>query len=120
MEENLMNQTKNLQQYMSSAATPPTLDDLKQRATSGRAADVDFLMENLDLSRTFSRCKVIDYALSLVSSAEGQARLAHFLFNGSQVQRNYAALYFKRRGNGQLIDEAVQRGCIDEIQAYSV
>ena len=88
-------------------------------SSSGRVSDVDFLMENLDLSRTFSRCKVIDYALSLVSSPEGQTRIRHFLFNGSQVQRNYAALYFKRRGNVQLIDEAVQRGCIDELQGYS-
>ncbi len=114
-----MNQTKNLKQYSPGINRPPTLDDLKQRATSGRASDVDFLMEHLEWSHTFSRCKVIDFALSLVSSAEGQARLGHFLFNGSQIQRNYAALYFKRRGDAQLVDEAVQCGCIDEIQAYS-
>ena len=114
-----MNRIKNLKQYPSSPGTLPTLENLKQRATSGRAADVDFLMENLDQSRTHSHCKVIDFALSLVSSTEGQARIGHFLFNGSQVQRNYAALYFKRRGDAHVIDEAVQRGCIDEIQGYS-
>jgi hypothetical protein len=115
-----MNQINNLKQHPPGTGTPPTLDELKQRATSGRAADVDFLMENLVLSRSFSRCKVIDFALNLVSSAEGQARIGHFLFNGSQIQRNYAALYFKRQGNAQLIDEAVRRGCIDEVQAYSI
>ena len=115
-----MNQIKNLQQYSPGINRPPTLDDLKQRATSGRASDVDFLMEHLEWSQTFSRCKVIDFALNLVSSAEGQARIGHFLFNGSQIQRNYAALYFKRQGSAQLIDEAVRRGCIDEVQAYSI
>jgi hypothetical protein len=80
---------------------------------------VDFLMENLDLSRSHSRCKVIDFALSLVASAEGRARIGYFLYNGSQIQRNYAALYFKRRGDAQLIDAAVQQGCIDEVQAHS-
>ena len=114
-----MNPTQSLKQYPQKISAPATLDDLKQRATSGRAADVDFLMENLDLSRTHSRCKVIDFALSLVASAEGQNRIGHFLFNGSQIQRNYAALYFKRRGDAQLIDAAVQQGCIDEVQAYS-
>lgn len=114
-----MHQLKNLKQYPSPPGTPPTLDDLKRRATSGRAADVDFLMEQLDLSRTHSRYKMIDFALSLVASAEGRVRLGHFLFNGSQIQRNYAALYFKRRGDSQLIDAAVQRGCIDEVQAYA-
>ena len=114
-----MNQMKNVKQYLSPAGTSPTLDDLKQRAASGRAADVDFLMDHLDLSRTHSRCKVIDFALSLVTSVEGQARIGYFLFNGSQIQRNYAALYFKRRGDVQLIKAATQQGCIDEIQAYA-
>lgn len=98
---------------------PFTLIDLKQRAQSGTAADVDYLMQNLDMNKSFTWYKLIDYALGLVSSAEGTHRIEHFLFNGSQVQRNYAALYFKRKGNGQLINEAVQRGCIDEMQAYS-
>lgn len=114
-----MNRINDLKQYPSNSGTPATLENLKQRAISGQIADVDFLMEQLELSRTHSRCKVIDFALSLVASAEGQARLEHFLFNGSQIQRNYAALYFKRRGDVQPIEAAVQRGCIDEVQAYS-
>jgi len=98
---------------------PLKLDDLKQRAGTGRAADVDYLMDHLDTSLTFSRCKLIDYALSLVSADEGRDRVRHYLFNGSQIQRNYAALYFKRRGMSQILDEAVRRGCIDSAQAYS-
>ena len=97
---------------------PFTMNDLKQRAQSGTISDVDYLMQKLDSNQSFTGCKLIDYALTLVSSDEGANRIKHFLFNGSTVQRNYAALYFKRRGANRLIDEAVQRGCIDTIQAY--
>ncbi len=91
---------------------------LKQIAESGRAADIDDLMRKLDQNESFAGYKLIDYALGLVTSAEGRDRLRHFLFNGSPVQRNYAALYFKRRGSQELLDEAVRRGCIDAVQAY--
>jgi hypothetical protein len=96
-----------------------TMHSLKQRAQSGTVPDVDFLMESLDMNRTITGHKMIDYALGLVDSSEGSNRIKHFLFNGSDVQRNYAALYFKRRGIHQIIDEAVQHGCIDTVQAYS-
>ena len=96
-----------------------TLNDLKRRAKSGRAADIDCLMSEIDMSQTLSRCKAIDFALGLVCSDEGRDRIRYFLFNGSQIQRNHAALYFKRRGNGQIITEAVRHGCIDDVQAYS-
>jgi hypothetical protein len=96
-----------------------TLINLKQRAQAGSASDVDYLMDNLDMAKTLTGYKLLDYALGLVSSAEGRHRIKHFLFNGSEVQRNYAALYFKRRGASQIVDEAVRRGCIDITQAYS-
>ena len=98
---------------------PFTIHTLKQRAQSGTVSDVDYLMQKLDTNQSFTGYKLIDYALTLVSSAEGANRIKHFLFNGSAVQRNYAALYFKRRGANRIIDEAVRRGCIDPIQAYS-
>lgn len=98
---------------------PLTLRELKQKGKSGRATDVDELMGHLELSQSLSRCKLIDYALGLVSLAEGRDRIRYFLFNGSQIQRNYAALYFKRQEAGQILDEAVQRGCIDQTQAYA-
>lgn len=98
---------------------PVSLSELEQRATAGSRADVDFLMRHLDANRTFGGRKMLDYALGLVASAEGKERMRHFLFNGSPVQRNYAALYFKRRGTQHLLDEAVRLGCIDGTQAYS-
>ena len=97
---------------------PITMHTLKQRAQSGTVSDIDYLMQKLDTDSSFTASKLIDYALTLVSSDEGANRIKHFLFNGSQVQRNYAALYFKRRGANQLIDKAVQLGCIDTMQAY--
>jgi hypothetical protein len=96
-----------------------TLRELEQRANSGSMADVDFLMENLEMSRAFGLSKMIDFALGLVSSDEGRSRIRYFLFNGTLIQRNHAALYFKRRGNIWVLEEAVQCGCIDKTQAYS-
>jgi hypothetical protein len=96
-----------------------TLTELERRARSGNISDIDYLMENLEVNNSFVHCKMIDYALGLVSSQEGRERIKYFLFNGSQIQRNYAALYFKRLGADPVIDEAFQQGCIDEIQAYS-
>ena len=93
---------------------------LERRARRGRMVDVDFLMEQLHPNQEFGLCKMIDYALGLIESDTGRERIRHYLFNGRcQMQRNYAALYFKRRHVGPLLDEAVERGCIDIIQAYA-
>jgi hypothetical protein len=43
----------------------------------------------------------------------------HYLFQSEQIQSNYAALYFKRRGLPFLLDEAVAKAKIDAIQAYA-
>lgn len=94
------------------------LAHLKRLAESGKAADIDDLMRKLDQNESLTGYKLIDYSLGLVTSAEGRDRLRHFLFNGSQVQRNYAALYFKRQGAQELLEAAVRSGCIDSIQAY--
>ncbi len=97
----------------------PTLAELEQRGRSGTAADVDYLMEQLDRDEALVICKLVDYALGLIATREGRIRLQHFLFHGSPIQRNYAALYFKRREWTDVLDEAVRCGCIDETQAYS-
>jgi hypothetical protein len=81
--------------------------------------DVDRLMEELARATTLVVCKEIDYALSLIESADGRERIRHFLFHGELVQRNYAALWFKRRGLVKVLDQAVRRGLIDRAQAFS-
>ncbi|BAY74514.1 GUN4 domain protein [Nostoc linckia NIES-25] len=62
---------------------------------------------------------LVDFTLGLVDTPQGQDRIRHYLFNGTQIQRNYAALYFKRRGAKNILKEAVNQGCIDKLQAFS-
>jgi hypothetical protein len=93
--------------------------DFIARGTSGGPADVDLLMNALASLEDLATTRLVDYALSLVDTRAGRQRLNHYLFNGTQVQRNYAALYFKRRGIIDPLDEAVAQGKIDREQAFS-
>jgi hypothetical protein len=96
------------------------LSELETRARSGTAADIDFLLSLLHGGQSLTVCKMVDYALSQVASPAGEERIRYHLFHGeNQMQRNYAALYFKRRGAFLLLRDAVRSGCIDEVQAYS-
>ena len=86
---------------------------------AGTRQDVDRLMEALVSRDDLATSKLVDFALGLVRTREGMVRVEDYLFRGNQVQRNFATLYFKRRGLVELIDEAVQRGLVDREQAYS-
>lgn len=86
---------------------------------SGSKKDVDALMSVLITRNDIATSKLVDYALSLVDTREGKERLHYFLFYGLQVQRNFAALYFKRRGNLAILEQAVDQGKIDHQQAFS-
>ncbi|MBD2452004.1 hypothetical protein H6G76_33805 [Nostoc sp. FACHB-152] len=88
-------------------------------ARAGGVSDVDTLMDNLEYDRNSATCKLVDYTLGLVDTREGKDRIRHYLFNGTQIQRNYAALYFKRRGAKDILREAVNQGCIDRVQGFS-
>lgn len=88
-------------------------------AQAGGVADVDKLMDSLENDFNSATCKLVDYALGLVKTNEGKERIKHYLFNGTQTQRNYAALYFKRKGARDILLEAVNQGCIDKVQAFS-
>jgi len=89
------------------------------RGISGRETDVDDLMNALIEQDDLATLKLVDYALGLVNTRPGTARMEYYLFNGSLIQRNYAALYFKRRGNITILAEAVGIGVIDTLQAYA-
>ncbi|KAF3884877.1 MULTISPECIES: hypothetical protein [Nostocales] len=86
---------------------------------AGGESDVDTLMESLENDLNSATCKLVDYTLSLVNTPHGQKRIEHYLFNGTQRQRNYAALYFKRLGAKDILASAVKQGCIDRVQAFS-
>jgi hypothetical protein len=96
-----------------------TLDHVTLLASTGRACDIDALMQRLDDHASFVECKLIDYALGLVEGREGRQRIYHYLFAGNPMQRNYAALFFKRRGAMEILAEAVTAGAIDTVQAYA-
>jgi len=77
---------------------------------------VDDIMLALKEAKTSGECKVLDYELSLSSD---EKRIEYYLFYGDQRQRNYAALYFKRRGNYSLVERAYHEKKIDKVQAFS-
>jgi hypothetical protein len=88
--------------------------------TSGRKEDVDYLMAVLEAMDDIATSKLVDFALSLVITREGIDRICYYLFNGTQGQRNYAALFLKRKGWVDYLVEAVEKGKIDRDQAFSV
>ncbi|AFY92292.1 GUN4 N-terminal ARM-like repeat domain-containing protein [Chamaesiphon minutus] len=94
-------------------------DLFEQMGKRGTTADVDIMMESLECDPHSSPYKLIDYTLGLVNRSTGKERIEYYLFNGTQVQRNYAALYFKRLGEMGILTEAVRMGCIDRVQAFS-
>lgn len=88
-------------------------------ATNGTKKDIDIIMKDLNKDITIVDSKFIDYALSYVQSNEGIERVSYYLFNGTQIQRNYCTLFFNRRGEWDRVKVAYQMGLIDEIQAFS-
>ena len=84
--------------------------------------DIDLIMKDLNENMTFADSRFIDYALGLVRSTEGVERIKHYLFKGTQTQRNYSTLFFNRRsekGDWDIVKKAYMMGLIDEIQAFS-
>lgn len=94
-------------------------DEFIAWGAAGMPEQVDRLMSALDAQGDLATTKLVDYALSLVSTPEGIARLEHYLFDGSGIQQNYAALYFKRKGKMDLLEQAFAAGKIDAIQIYA-
>jgi hypothetical protein len=94
-------------------------DEFIARGSSGKKEDVDVLMQELVVRDDLATSRLVDFALSRVITKEGRERIKYYLFNGSQVQSNYAALYFKIKGLIYFLDEAVSLGKIDREQAYA-
>jgi hypothetical protein len=91
-------------------------------ALNGTSNDVDLIMKDLNNDMTFADSRFIDYALSLVKSAEGVETISRYLFEGTQIQRNYCTLFFNRRcekGDWDMVKKAYTMGLIDEKQAFS-
>ncbi len=97
---------KNLQYYM-------------HLAEEGSKISIDEIMKHLNKRMTIAESKFIDFALSHIDTEEGIKVMSHYLFYGTQVQRNYCALYFSRLGEYPLVREAYDKGLIDAKQAFS-
>lgn len=88
-------------------------------AERGTSDDVDYILGHLTAEATLSTTRFVDYALSLVESEVGVARIEYYLFHGTQIQRNYCSLFFNRRDDWPIVKRAYDQGLIDEIQAYA-
>lgn len=95
------------------------LDGYIRLAQAGTCVSVDMILADINKDMSIALSKIIDYSLSFVQSDEGVERMAHYLFHGTQIQRNYCTLYFNRRGDWRLVRQAFEQGLIDEIQAFS-
>lgn len=93
--------------------------ELIDRAVSGRPEDVDYILGHLTPDATLAVTKFVDFALGFVESPAGVERVQHYLFRGTQMQRNYCSLYFNRRGDWPVVKRAYEQGLIDEIQAFA-
>lgn len=89
------------------------------KAESGSAEDIDFIMSKLSPESTLAETKFADFALGLVTNPEGFDRIKHYLHNGTLIQRNYASLYFNRLGEWKYVKEAYEMGLVDGIQAFA-
>jgi hypothetical protein len=95
------------------------LYDLISRAENGDPDDIDLIMQNLNSESSFAMTRYVDFSLGLVTGDEGVARIEYYLFSGSQIQRNYASLFFNRRGDWEIVRKAFHQGLIDETQAFA-
>lgn len=92
---------------------------LIDKALNGSPKDVDIIMGFLTIDSDLATTRFVDFALSNVSNEIGIERIKFYLFHGTQIQRNYASLYFNRLGEWKCVKEAYEKGLIDEIQAFA-
>lgn len=115
---NFLGVKANLSQYTERPISE-IANEVKELCAVGSAEAIDTVMEYLNETTDISTTKVVDYYLGTVENIEGQKRLEYYLFNGTQLQRNYCTLYFVRIDDWKLVNKAYRMGLIDYIQAYS-
>jgi DNA-binding MarR family transcriptional regulator len=92
---------------------------IKKLCTKGRPEDIDQVMTFLTADVDLPTTKVIDFYLGTVEAEGGRSRIEYYLFNGTQMQRNYCTLYFVRRDEWKVVKKAYGMGLIDYAQAFS-
>jgi hypothetical protein len=92
------------------------------RGRAGNVSDVDYFMHLLESEPSVTITRAVEDALGLVKTPHGEERIKHYLFEGTQKQRDFAARYFKRMGEKgqQLLIEAFNQGKIDRIADFGL
>lgn len=88
-------------------------------AKEGTRTSISKIMVNLNRNMTIVESKFIDFSLSYVENKEGIISMEYYLFHGTQIQRNYCALYFERRNEYDIVRKAYDEKLIDAKQAFS-
>ncbi len=104
---------------MTRVNTQTLYEQLCSWGKQGRTRDIDRIMQVLLSYEDMVTLKSADFALGLVHTREGREQIQYYLFNGRPRQRNYAALWCKRRGKMGFVGRAFDLGLIDERQAYA-
>jgi hypothetical protein len=94
-------------------------DYYSRLAKEGSKDSVREIMKDINEQMTIAESKLIDFVLGYVDTLEGIKTLENYLFNGTQIQRNYCALYFNRREDYKIVREAYDQGLIDMKQVFS-
>jgi len=92
--------------------------EIRELARDGGSGSVDQIMLILE-SSDIPISRAVDFYLGTINNELGLARIEHYLFNGSQIQRNYSTLFFSRRDEWEVVHRAYKLGLIDYIQAYA-
>lgn len=93
---------------------------LRRWGKRGTIKVVDHIMQVLLSDGVIATIKSVDFAIDLVRHPDGIQQIHYYLFNGCHRQRNYAALWCKRRQQTGFLVWACQRGLMDENQAFAV
>jgi DNA-binding MarR family transcriptional regulator len=93
--------------------------EIRSLCRRGSPVDIDSVMQCLNSEADLPTTKIVDYYLSTVENIDGIRRIEYYLFNGTQMQRNYCTLYFSRINDWKLVKRAYDLGLIDYIQAFA-
>ena len=93
--------------------------EIRRLCRSGQERDIDHVMAYLNEDADLPTTKVVDFYLGTVDNADGMRRIEHYLFKGTQMQRNYCTLFFARRDEWRIVNKAYTMGLIDRVQAYA-
>jgi DNA-binding MarR family transcriptional regulator len=93
--------------------------EIRSLCRRGSPEDIDSVMQCLNPEADLPTTKIVDYYLGTVENIDGIRRIEYYLFNGTQMQRNYCTLYFSRINDWKLVKKAYDLGLIDYIQAFA-